>query len=282
MESTVAEKLESLTKLQAVDSKLDEIKKIRGALPEEVMDLEDEVAGIQTRIDKYNQNQEDLELSVSNNKTGIKDSENLIKKYAEQQMNVRNNREYDAITKETELQQLEIQLLEKRIKESYYKIEGVKAEIETTKEVLDGKQKDLEVKKNDLEVIKGESVDEEAKLMKSRTKAAKAIEERLIIAYERIRSNVRNGLAVVPVQRAACGGCFNIVPPQMQAEIRTKKKLIVCEHCGRVLSDVEEVIVEEVKKPKRTKRATTKKTATKATTKAATKKTTTKKATAKE
>ena len=263
MESTVAEKLESLSKLQSVDSQLDEIKKIRGALPEEVMDLEDEIAGYETRMGKHNQNIEDLELSISNNKTGIKDAEKLIQKYEEQQMNVRNNREYDAITKEMELQQLEIQLLEKRIKESYVKIDLVKEEVAGTNEGLEDKKKDLEAKKADLEVIKSESEEEEAKLMKGRTKAAKVIEERLLIAYDRIRGNVRNGLAVVPVQRGACGGCFNVVPPQKQAEIRDKKKLTVCEHCGRVLSDVEEVIVEEVKKPKRTKRATTKKAAAK-------------------
>jgi len=263
MESTVAEKLESLTKLQSVDSQLDEIKKIRGALPEEVMDLEDEVAGFETRVAKYNQHVEDLELSITNYKTSIKDSEKLIQKYAEQQMNVRNNREYDAITKETELQQLEIQLSEKRINESRVKIEGVKEEVTETSLGLEERKKDLESKRSDLEVITSESVDDEAKLMKSRTKAAKIIEDRLLIAYDKIRGNVRNGLAVVPVQRDACGGCFNVVPPQMQAEIRDKKKLTVCEHCGRILADVEEVIVEEVKKPKRTRKTTAKKTVAK-------------------
>ena len=243
MESTVAEKLESLTKLQSVDSQLDEIKKIRGALPEEVMDLEDEIVGFETRLAKHNQNVDDLELSITNYKTSIKDSENLIQKYAEQQMNVRNNREFDAITKETELQQLEIQLSEKRINESRYKIEKVKEDLDNTAKGLEERTKDLEVKKSDLDTITSESVDDEAKLMKSRTKAAKAIESRLLIAYDRIRNNVRNGLAVVPVQRGACGGCFNVVQPQMQAEIRDKKKLTICEHCGRVLADVEEVIV---------------------------------------
>lgn len=253
MESTVAQKLESLTKLQTIDSQLDEIKKVRGALPEEVMDLEDEIAGYETRVSNHNSNIAELELSVSNNKTAIKDAEKLIQKYDEQQMNVRNNREFDAITKEVELQNLEIQILEKRIKEAYAKIESKNEEIGETKGTLDERQKDLENKKGELDNIKTESEDDEAKLMKGRDKASKTIEERLLVSYNNIRGNVRNGLAVVPVKRGACGGCFNVVPPQKQAEIREKKKLIVCEHCGRVLADVEEVIEEE-KKPTRTRR----------------------------
>lgn len=257
MENTVAQKLELLTKLQSIDSELDEIKKIRGALPEEVMDLEDEIAGYETRVGKHNQDIEDLELSITNNKTGIKDAEKLIQKYEEQQMNVRNNREYDAITKEMELQQLEIQILEKRIKEAYAKIEAKNEEIEDTKKTLEERLKDLEGKKGELGVITSESEGEEQKLLKSRDKASKGIEERLLNSYNKIRGNVRNGLAVVPVKRGACGGCFNVVPPQKQAEIREKKKLIVCEHCGRVLSDVEEEIIEEKKttRTRRTKKA---------------------------
>lgn len=254
MESTVAQKLEALTKLQATDSQLDEIKKVRGALPEEVMDLEDDVAGFETRVGKHKAIIEELELAVENNKTAIKDAEKLIQKYEEQQMNVRNNREYDAITKEVELQQLEIQLLEKRSKESYIKIEGKNQEVADTQAELEERKKDLETKKNELDNITGESQDEVAKLHKSREKASKQIEESLLNAYNKLRVNVRNGLAVVPVKRGACGGCFNVVPPQKQAEVREKKKLIICEHCGRILADVEEVIVEE-KKPTRTRRA---------------------------
>lgn len=257
MENTVAQKLEALTKLQSIDSELDEIKKIRGALPEEVMDLEDEIVGYETRVGKHNQEIDDLELSITNNKTGIKDAEKLIQKYEEQQMNVRNNREYDAITKEMELQQLEIQILEKRIKEAYVKIEVKNEEMQGTKLILDERKKDLEGKKGELDVITSESEDEEQKLMKGRDKASKGIEDRLLNSYNNIRGNVRNGLAVVPVKRGACGGCFNVVPPQKQAEIREKKKLIVCEHCGRVLSDVEEEIIEEKKttRTRRTKKA---------------------------
>jgi hypothetical protein len=259
MENTVAQKLEALEKLQAIDSQIDEIKKVRGALPEEVQDLEDEIAGYQTRVDKQQEEQKDLESSISANKTAIKDAEKLIKKYEEQQMNVRNNREYDAITKEIELQQLEIQILEKRIKEAYEKIELKKQEIEETKTQLGDKENDLKAKKDELDAIVKESEADEKKIDKDREKAAKNVDERLLKSYDKIRKNMRNGLAVVPVKRGACGGCFNVVPPQKQAEIREKKKIIVCEHCGRVLSDVEDEIVEEVKPKRRTTRRTAKK-----------------------
>lgn len=257
MENTVAKKLEALEKLQAIDSKIDEVKKIRGALPEEVQDLEDEIAGYQTRIEKQADEKKEMEGSISANKTAIKDAEKLIKKYEEQQMNVRNNREYDAITKEIELQQLEIQILEKRIKEAYEKIEGKEAETQETQDILAERDKDLKSKKDELESIVKESEDDEQKMDKERAKAAKAVDERLLKSYDKVRNNMRNGLAVVPVKRGACGGCFNVVPPQKQAEIREKKKIIVCEHCGRILSDVEDVIEEEVKPKRRTTRRKT-------------------------
>lgn len=256
MENTVAKKLESLVKLQSIDSERDELLKIRGALPDEVMDLEDEITGYQTRIDKQNQELAELEENISNNKLAIKDAEKLIKKYEEQQMNVRNNREYDAITKEVELQQLEIQILEKRIKESYAKIELKNEEIAQTTGVLSERTKDLESKKSELQTITGESEADEQKLLKDREKASKQVEERLLNSYNKVRTNMRNGLAVVPVKRGACGGCFNVVPPQKQAEIREKKKIIVCEHCGRILSDVEDEVEEEEKPKRRTKRTT--------------------------
>ncbi|MFY0688595.1 MAG: hypothetical protein JXQ90_15580 [Cyclobacteriaceae bacterium] len=256
MENTVAKKLESLEKLQSIDSQLHELLKIRGALPDEVMDLEDEVAGIETRIEKQNGELAELEQSIEGNKNAIKDAEKLIKKYEEQQMNVRNNREYDAITKEMELQSLEIQILEKRIKEAYVKIDEKKEQIAETVGKHEERQKDLDSKKEELDVITQESEADEKKLLKSRDNAAKNVEERLRNSYERLRTNMRNGLSVVHVQRGACGGCFNIVPPQKQAEIREKKKIIVCEHCGRILSGVVEVIEEEVKPKRRTKRTT--------------------------
>lgn len=251
MENTVAQKLEALEKLQSIDSRIADIKKVRGALPEEVQDLEDEIVGFETRLQKQEQDKKDTEDAIANNKTAIKDAEKLIKKYEEQQMNVRNNREYDAITKEVELQQLEIQILEKRIKEAYEKIESKKDDTDETKGILSERQKDLEGKKAELDTITKESEADELKIEKEKKKAEKNIEERLLKSYQRTKNNMRNGLAVVPVNRGACGGCFNIVPPQKQAEIREKKKLIVCEHCGRILSDVLDEIVVEEEKPKR-------------------------------
>ena len=251
MENTVAQKLEALQKLQSIDSKIDELKKVRGALPEEVQDLEDEIAGYDTRVENQNTELQEIEHTVDGNKIAIKDAEKLIAKYGEQQMNVRNNREYDAITKEVELQELEIQILEKRIKESYEKIEQKKEEIKETQGRRKERKKDLQEKKNELSVITEESEADEQKLEKSRTKASKQIEERILRSYNKVRTNMRNGLAVVPVKRGACGGCFNVVPPQMQAEIREQKKIIICEHCGRILASVEDEIIEEVKKPKR-------------------------------
>jgi len=259
MENTVAKKLESLQKLQSIDSEIAELQKVRGALPEEIMDLEDEIAGYETRIEKQNAELTDMEEGIDANKIGIKDAEKLIKKYGEQQMNVRNNREYDAITKEVELQQLEIQIIEKRIKESYDKIELKKVEIKETEGKRSERKKDLKSKKEELATITSESEADEKKFEKSRNKAAKQIEARLLNSYEKVRKNMRNGLAVVPVMRGACGGCFNIVPPQKQAEIREEKKVMVCEHCGRIMASVVDEVVEEVKPKRRTKRAPAKK-----------------------
>ncbi len=256
MEKTVAQKLEALKNLQSIDSQLDEIKKVRGALPEEVADLEDEIAGYETRVDKFKSELAELEQNISDHKTQIKNSEALIKKYEEQQMNVRNNREYDAITKEIELQNLEIQISEKRIKEAYVKIEAKKEEIEKTEVELSERQKDLENKKAELEVLTKESEADEKKLLTDRDKASKDIEERLRVSYDKLRTNARNGLAVVSVSRGACGGCFNVVPPQRQADIRDGKKITVCEHCGRILADVTDEIVQE-EKPKRSRRKKT-------------------------
>ncbi|BDD05000.1 zinc ribbon domain-containing protein [Aureibacter tunicatorum] len=258
MENTVAQKLEALVKLQSIDTQLDEIKKIRGALPEEVNDLEDDIAGFETRIQKYNDEIQAQETRIDELKVAKKDAENLIVKYNDQQMNVRNNREYDAITKEIELQNLEIQVCEKRTKEANATIERINSQIEETNQLLNDKKEDLETKQNELGVIISESEDDENKLLKSRDKAYKIVDERLRTAYDRIRKNARNGLAVVNVERNACGGCFNMVPPQRQSDIREKKKIIVCEHCGRILADVEIELVPE-EKPKRTKRTTTKK-----------------------
>ncbi|MGY6520925.1 MAG: zinc ribbon domain-containing protein [Mongoliitalea sp.] len=256
MESTVAQKLEALLNLQKIDSRLDSIFKVRGALPEEVQDLEDEIAGYETRLDKFQSDIQTLDDDIKRFKENIKESEKLIKKYTEQQMNVRNNREYDAITKELELQDLEIQVSKKKIGEAQAKIEQKNTDVEALKEVLKDRQKDLDGKKGELDTIVAESEAEEAKLNNDKEKASKKIEERLLKSYTKIRQNAKNGLAVVMVKRNACGGCFNVVPPQRQADIREKKKLIVCEHCGRIFAGVEDEVEEEVTtKKKRSSRA---------------------------
>lgn len=255
MESTVAQRLEALHNLQKIDSRLDSIIKVRGALPEEVQDLEDEIAGYETRVEKFNSDILSLDDEIKKHKENIKESEKLIKKYQEQQMNVRNNREYDAITKELELQDLEIQVSKKKIGEAQARIETKNRDLDELKEVVKDRKKDLENKQGELQNIVAESEAEEAKLNADREKAMKKIEDRLAKSYSKIRINAKNGLAVVLVKRGACGGCFNVVPPQRQADIREKKKLIVCEHCGRIFSGVEDEIEEEVapKKKRSTK-----------------------------
>lgn len=239
MEVTIASKLEALLKLQSIDSQLDEIIRVRGDLPEEVQDLEDEIAGYEVRVAKFDEEIEQLNQNIAARKQAIKDSEGLIRKYEDQQTNVRNNREFDAITKEIELQKLEIQINEKKIREAFYHIEQKNNEIEHTRQRLDERRKDLESKRAELDVIISESGEEERKLREERERSVNSIEDRLLNAYTRIRGNVRNGLAVVTVKRDACGGCFNTVPPQRQSDIASHKKIIVCEHCGRILADVE-------------------------------------------
>ncbi|MCS4433558.1 zinc ribbon domain-containing protein [Aquiflexum gelatinilyticum] len=253
MESTVAQKLEALLNLQKIDSRLDSIFKVRGALPEEVQDLEDEIAGYETRLQKFHTDTVALEEDIKRFKDNIKESEKLIKKYQEQQMNVRNNREYDAITKELELQDLEIQVSKKKIGEAQAKIEFKNSEVNELQEILKERQKDLNNKKDELGTIVSESENDESKLKSEREKAIKKIEDRLVKSYTKIRTNAKNGLAVVMVKRGACGGCFNVVPPQRQADIREKKKIIVCEHCGRVFAGVEDEIEEEGLKKKRSR-----------------------------
>lgn len=239
MELTVAQKLDFLLKLQEIDSNLDDIKKIRGDLPEEVRDLEDDIMGFETRISKFNKEIEGFEEEMNRQKMAKKDAEKLITRYKEQQNNVRNNREFEAISKEMELQTLEIELAEKKARESDFKIKSKKEEVKITDASLNERKEDLKVKKQELDVLTSESLEDEKKLMEERTKRAVMVEERLYNSYTKIRNNSGNGLAVVQVKRGACGGCFNVVPPQRQADIREKKKITVCEHCGRVLADVD-------------------------------------------
>ena len=246
MELTVAKKLEALLDLQKIDSQIDAILKIRGDLPEEVRDLEDEIIGYETRISKFGSEIATLEEDIAKLKNQIKEADKLIKKYQDQQMNVRNNREFEALSKEIESNELDKQLFEKQIKEANFKIDKKREEIGAIEEILVERRKDLESKKNELNVIIAESEDDEKQLKVQREAAVKKIEDRLIYSYDRIRRNSVNGLAVVYVKRGACGGCFNTVPPQRQADIKEKKKIIVCEHCGRVLADVEQLETELV------------------------------------
>ncbi|MCE3225975.1 MAG: hypothetical protein K0S32_526 [Bacteroidetes bacterium] len=230
-------KLKSLYTLQLIDSKIDRLRTIRGELPLEVSDLEDTVAGLETRLQNVTTEVDELENQLSEKKQAIKDFQANIKKYEAQQNKVRNNREYDAITKEIEFQNLEIQLAEKRTKEAKAAI-TIKSELlEKSKVEFEERSKDLKVKKSELEEIISETEKEEKQLIKDSEKAAEGIEDRLLNAYRRIRANTRNGLAVVAVERDACGGCYNKIPPQRQLDIRTNKKIIVCEHCGRILVD---------------------------------------------
>lgn len=259
-EATVEERLQALYDLQSIDSNIDKIRTIRGELPLEVQDLEDEVAGLETRTTKAAEASQALENDISAKKIQIKESQASIAKYKEQQNNVRNNREYDSLTKEIEFQELEIELAEKRIKEFQLSIENKKEVNAAAVERLEQTKNEWEHKKSELEEIIAETEKEEQDLLKQSKKAEEVIEERLLTAYKRIRDNARNGLAVVPVLRNACGGCFNKIPPQRQLDINMHKKVIVCEHCGRILIDpkmagIEEVVEEKPKRRARTTRA---------------------------
>ncbi|HTF06444.1 MAG TPA: C4-type zinc ribbon domain-containing protein [Bacteroidia bacterium] len=235
----VEEKLKALYELQQIDSQIDRIRTVRGELPLEVRDLEDEVAGLQTRANNLNDEIKALEDGINDKKNVTKDALIAIKKYEGQQGKVRNNREFDSLSKEIEFQNLEIQLAEKRTKEFKAQIAAKKDIIDNSQAVLDERKEDLRLKKEELEDIVAETRKEEEELQSRSKVAAAKIEDRLLNAYHRVRENVRNGLAVVHVQRDACGGCFNKIPPQRQLDIRTHKKIIVCEHCGRILVDAD-------------------------------------------
>jgi hypothetical protein len=236
-ESSVTKKLAALYSLQQIDTNIDKIRTIRGELPIEVRDLEEDVKVLSDKLNNLTDELDQLETEISNRTIAIKESKDAIKKYSEQQKNVRNNREYDSLSKEIEFQGLEIELNEKKIKEAKFKIDSKKEAIEEAKLKLEERQKDLELKKGDLDKIIAETQEEENRLMKESEKAKKDIEPRLVTAYERLRNNSVNGLAVVSVERGACGGCHNELPLQLQLDIAAKTKLIVCEHCGRILVD---------------------------------------------
>jgi hypothetical protein len=235
----VEEKLRMLHELQTVVSEIDKINTLRGELPLEVQDLEDEIVGLKTRVSNYEDESGNLNTAINNKKNEIKESHAKIKKYTEQQDNVRNNREYDSLSKEIEFQTLEIELSEKRIKEFTAEAKIKKEQIGTSVISLKEHEEDLVRKRKELEDISSETAVEEDKLNEKAKAIEEKIEERLLTAFKRIRKNARNGLSVVTVQRDACGGCFNKIPPQRQMDIASRKKVIVCEYCGRILVDQE-------------------------------------------
>jgi uncharacterized protein len=236
---SVTDKLKSLYKLQLIDSEIDRIKIMRGELPLEVRDLEDEIAGLETRLSNLDDEVAQLKSQILQREHGKNESTALIKRYTEQQNNVRNNREYDSLSKEIEFQNLEIELCEKKIKEHTYDIEQKSVLVEESTNRINERKSDLEQKKSELDSIISETQIDEEKLNNEREKIATVIDSRLLYAYSRIRNNALNKLAVVSIERDACGGCFNKIPPQRQLDIKSSRKIIPCEYCGRILVDPE-------------------------------------------
>ena len=237
VEVSVEQKLVALYTLQQVDSKIDEIRAYRGNLPLEIQDMEDEIAGLETRISNFKDESKKHQKDISDYKIKIKETEALIKKYEDQQNNVRNNREYDSLTKEIEYQTLDIQLSEKRIREITAKDNDVAAKVAAAQMRLNELNASLTEKKEELHSLVEGTEKEEEQLLQRSAECEKYVEDRLLVAYKRIRKNARNGLAVVGIFDEACGGCFNRIPPQHQLDICTHKKIIVCEYCGRILVD---------------------------------------------
>lgn len=249
-ELTVEERLRALYDLQLIDSRIDEIRNVRGELPLEVRDLEDEVEGFKLRLQKLEDSLTDIDSQIKAKKNLIEESKSLIKKYNEQQKNVRNNREFNSLAKEIEYQDLEIQLAEKHIKEFQAQKEQKNEVIENTKEHLSEREVHLKHKKNDLDAILAETEKEEKVLIDKSEEYKTKIEDRLAKAYSKIRSSVKNGLAVVPIERGASGGSYFTIPPQVQVEIATRKKIITDEHSGRILVDFELAEEQKIKMEK--------------------------------
>ena len=254
---TVEEKLKTLYQLQTILSEIDKIKTLRGELPLEVQDLEDEVAGLKTRIENYRTEIDSIRAEISARRNAIESATALVERYKEQQNNVRNNREYETLTKEIEFKELEIEFDQKRIREGNEAINSRTEEIEKSQKEVAERSEDLEAKRIELESIVAETKQQEEKLRERGKELELIIEPRLLTAFKRIRKNSRNGLGIVTVQRDACGGCFNKIPPQKQMDIRMRKKIIVCEYCGRIMidPDLAGVLKEEPKAPKRRTRA---------------------------
>ena len=251
---TVEEKLETLYKLQTTLSAIDEKRALRGELPLEVQDLEDEIAGLTTRVEKIKDEIEDFQQAVTQKKAEIAAAQISVKKYNEQLDDVQNNREYDTLKKEIEFQTLEIELCNKKIREAATKVEERKSDLKRAEEQIDDRKQALEEKKNELDEIIEETRAEEERLRDKAKDLEMKVEPRLLTSFKRIRKNARNGLGIVYVQRDACGGCFNKIPPQRQLDIKMHKKIIVCEYCGRIMIDTELAgvkTVAEEDKPKR-------------------------------
>ena len=241
----VEKRLVALYTLQSVDSEIDKIQIIRGELPQAIQDLEDEIAGLETRIHNFENDIEETNKKIAAEKNEIAEHNEMIKKYQKQQDNVRNNREFEAINKEIEYKDLQIQLCERHIKDANEHAKDLKQHINAAQTLLEGRRKDLAVKQEELGDIIKETEKDEARLRAKSEEQAQYIEERYLTGYRRIRNAARNGLAVVTIDRDACGGCFSKIPPQRQTEIKMHKKVIVCEHCGRIL--VDDVIAEMAK-----------------------------------
>ena len=263
---TVEERLKTLFQLQTTLSGIDEKRALRGELPLEVQDLEDEIEGLSTRVEKIQNEIKEYEQAVIQKKGEIETAKASVERYKQQLNDVKNNREYDTLSKEIEFQSLEIELCNKKIKEASFKIEEKKAELAQNQEVIEDRQQALEVKKGELEEIMEETRAEEDKLKVKVKELEAKIEPRLLTSFKRIRKNARNGLGIVYVQRDACGGCFNKIPPQRQLDIKMHKKIIVCEYCGRILIDpelagvkIDKPVTEEKKTRKRAIRKTVKK-----------------------
>lgn len=236
---SVEQKLKNLYQLQTTLSEIDRIKTLRGELPLEVQDLEDEIEGLTHRIEKYNEEVEQLSVDIETKNNKIKEAQSAIDRYKAQLNDVKNNREYDMLSKEIEFQSLEVELQNKKIGETQRAIDSRKNDIETAKKQLEERRIDLDMKKSELDDITAETKAEEEKLREKAKTIEQTIEPRLLTAFKRIRKNSRNGLGIVYVQRDACGGCFNKIPPQRQLDIRMRKKIIVCEYCGRIMIDPE-------------------------------------------
>lgn len=261
-EMSVEERLKALYELQTMLSEIDKIKTLRGELPLEVQDLEDEIEGLTHRVEKYQEDIEKLQSDIAQKRIKIDEAKALADRYKGQLNDVKNNREYDMLTKEIEFQNLEIELQNKRINEANRAIEAKQSDAKTASEALENRRADLDVKKSELDEIISETKAEEEKLREKAKALEVTIEPRLLAAFKRIRKNSRNGLGIVYVERDACGGCFNKIPPQRQLDIRMRKKIIVCEYCGRIMIDPELAGVEVNKpaeeKPKRRLRRTLK------------------------